>query len=242
MFESQPLSIEFWNRLLSRLEADFLARRQSLRALLTPKAATVETLSVVLGQTARMRNQAVAELNNLENLQLLIQAVSSQVRQVSFDVGIPTLEQQISTVRNIISVFEEYMCGLPSRVIDEEDINHAATQYTALRSSGTGEAATTERQRLRSITRELRVFGSEDSGEYETSTRNMQTTLDQWDADLQSLRVSTLLSVRVTPELAELLSSFGVAVYEMALPPAEEGGNSKQPEETVETATEGAVA
>lgn len=218
MFESQQLSIEFWLRLQGRLTQEFDARGQALKQLLATKPATVDTLTLVLDQAARAREQAYEELNNLELLQALIQLVSTQLRYASFDAGIPEMEQRIEGMRKVIALFSETMCGLPTRIPAEEDLKHAATQMNSLRSAGTGEAVSAERQRLRAMTRDIQVMGLEEGAGYEKAVRSMQTTLDQWEADLQTRRVSTLLSVRVSEELARILASFGVSVQPIEEP------------------------
>lgn len=228
-YVSQPMSLEFWHRLQGRLKAEFQAKKQALAVLLQPIPATVDTAALALDQAAANRKQVLIELGRLENLQLLSQAIAHQIQRVAMEVGINSYELRLETMRNLAEVYTTHLCGLPSRLAPEQDIRLAAEQYAALRVGGSAEAAMTERARLRALTRDIRVMGAEDAGAYESSVRSSQTTIDNWDAELQSLRVSTQVQLRLDDSLAQLLVEFGVQVEEVVPPPVEAPVDTAEP-------------
>jgi hypothetical protein len=70
------------------------------------------------------------------------------------------------------------------------------------------------------MTNQLPVVGAEDTVEHERALRTLQSNVDQKDAELQNLKVSTRMSLRVPDELAALVQSFGVQMFEDTPPPA----------------------
>lgn len=219
-FSSKPLPLEFWTRLEARLAADYQDQCARLRDAMLPMPVTVDTGELALQQSAAARDAVFGKVAELENMQLVLMILSGQVRKVSFRAQIPDAEAHIACLRNMAALFGEVITGLPRREPRELELRSVLTQYNALRNAGTGEITMSERARLRGMTIELPIVGMEDAVDHERALRSLQSNIDQLDAELQNLRVSTLMSLRVPPELASLVQSFGVDMWQDEAPAA----------------------
>lgn len=209
-YRSRPLPLDFWVRLLARLNAEFETKRTALTVLMRPKSATVDSAHLVTNQVSLARQGVFDGLHYLEQLQALMLTLANQSRLELFKAGILDLDQRIACLQNVVAMFRETMCGLPSRTAIEQELQHAVAQYDLMQHAGHSEAINAERQRLCAVIREMPVVGSEDSAGYEVAVRTLQTSIDQMEADRQHLNVSTLLSMHVPGHLASLLAMYGV--------------------------------
>lgn len=217
---SNPLPLEFWTRLEVRLAAEYQAQRTRLTDAMVPIPVTVDTGVVALQQAAQARATVFNQVHELENIQMLLMVLGGQVRTVTFRAEIPDIEAHIACLRNMAELFGTALAGLPRRLPREQEINSLLAEYNALRNLGTGEITMQERKRLRDMTIQMPVVGSEDTVEHERALRTLQSTIDQKDAELQNLKVTTRMSLRVPNQLAPLVESFGVQMWEDAHPPA----------------------
>ncbi|HDR9103594.1 TPA: hypothetical protein QDB04_000314 [Burkholderia vietnamiensis] len=223
LYVSQPLPLEFWTRLQARIEAEYRAQRARLAEMLKPCVATVDTGERSLHEGPQARSEALQKVFELEHLQVLLMMLAGQVRTARARAEIPEVEEHIACLRNIAELYETELSGRPRRQPLEHDIQAALLQYGNLRSAGTGEIVLAERQRLRALTIHLPVLGAEDLVNEEAALRKMHARIDQREAELQSLKVSTLVNFSVPENLATLVANFGVdmqPVEEPEQPPA----------------------
>lgn len=212
-YYTKGYSLEFWGRLLNRLEAEFAAGDALLQSLMTPLPASVDSLPLAQAQADANRALVYEALSRLELVQVLLVAVTLGHQDKLAEVGIPQLELQLAARRQIANLFGRHMCGLPRRTLVEQDLHIANERFNALRSAGQGDSINLERQRMRAITRDILVVGQEDAAGYETATRRLQTEIDELDSELQALRVGTVLALELPDEQAAALAEFGVLVY-----------------------------
>ncbi len=211
-FISQPRPLQFWTRLHARMESDYQAQRGRLAEALKPAHATIDTADLVLKRSAQTRSEVFVLLKGLEHTQIVFMILEGQARGATNRAGIPEVEAHIRCLRNIASLFSETFSGAPRRAPVEQDLAGAVTQFNALRNTGTGEMVLTERQRLRALSMSVPVVGAEDIVEQERELRSLQTNIDQLEAELQNLQVTTMLTLRLPDELAQVVANFGVAM------------------------------
>lgn len=211
-YSSTPLPLEFWTRLQNRMQVEYEAQLARLADALKPVPVTVDTGEVALQRAEQTRGEVFALVRELENMQLLFMILGGQVRTATYRASIPDAETHIACLRNIASLFETSLCGQPRRFPLEQELKATLSQYGALRTAGTGEVAMQERQRLRSVTINLPVLGAEDTTEHERALRTLHANIDQQEAELQNLKVTTRMSLRVPDELAALVASFSVTM------------------------------
>lgn len=213
MYHTQPLSIEFWDRLLSRLDAEYESSLGKLSALLKPVTATIDTSAEALQQVKKQREQALALAFDLENLQLLKLAMNSQLRHAIFSTEIPATLAQAEALRKIHGLLTQCFTGLGLRGTVELDMQSASRQFHALRSAGQGESANADRMRLRSLQWELPVIDAEDAQGKESEANSLRTAIDELDIKLQSLRANTFVTLQFPEPQALLLQRlFGLKV------------------------------
>lgn len=224
-YSSQPLPLEVWTRLHVRMAADYQVQLGRLAEALKPMPVTVDTGELALKRSAHERAAVFDLVHELENMQMLFMILGGQVRIATHRAEIPDVEAHIACLRNMATLFETSLCSLPRRTPLEQEVQSALAQYAALRTAGTGEVILSERQRLRSLIIQLPVVGAEDTGNHERALRSLHSQIDQKEAELQHLKVNTMLSLRVPDELARLVESFGVQMHQdlapAALPPAD---------------------
>lgn len=213
-YASQPMSIEFWTRLESRLATHYNVQRARLTEAMQPIQVTVDTGGPALQQSVESRKAVFSQIRELENIQLLLMILSGQVRFVSFQAEIPDLHAHIQCLKQTAEVLDSVLTNLPFRRPREQELNTLLTDYTALRNLGTGEVTMQERSRLRAITIQLPIVGAEDAAADERTLRVLQSSIDEKEAELQNLMVTTKFSLRVPDELASLVMSFGVTMVE----------------------------
>lgn len=228
IYTSNPLPLEFWIRLQTRIEAEFAASRARLPELLAPSPVTIDSGELAIQHVTQNRQEFFARLSELESMQMLLMVLGGQVRIAMFRADIMTVEAHIACLRNVAEVFTEFMSNRPRRIPVEQELLAALQQYNALRSSGNNETVQAERQRLRAFTRDLQVLGAEDIYEYERVLRTLHSNIDQKEAELQNLKVTTLMQLSVPDNLEALVASFGVELFsnEPALLQAPEGTDS----------------
>lgn len=209
-FSTQALPLEVWYRLLGRVQDDYQRRLERLSSALKPVQVTIDTGADSVMGTERSRTELTNMIDGLQSLQLLKLAITSQVNRAAYETPIHSLELRIQCLRNVVHMMETHLSNLPSRIRAEQEIQHLIAQHSALKNAGHGESVMVERQRLRAYTCALPVLGAEDASRYETESRSLQTDIDHLEAELQGLRVSTLLRLQVPETLAEQLGGFGV--------------------------------
>ena len=218
--QSTPMTFDFWSRLKIRLASDSSNRRLRLKEMFEPRKATVDTLTTVLRQTAETRLKIFSELLQLERLEVLLLEISSQLEQALHQYGIPSLDLRINCLTDLVALYEQTMTRLPCRLASEQEMAQAESAYLALKNAGHSEALTIERQRLCGITRNLFVVGQEDSTEYESAVRSLQTQLDQLQGHRQAVMAGTTLTFQMYDEtdvLRPILIEFGVDMFEVAV-------------------------
>lgn len=221
MYITETHSLDFWLRLQARLAAAFDDGSKQLadyRVLAFP--ASIDDAKLMRSRASAAREEALALLRDMVSLRLLRMVVADQVRSVSHDVGLLTLESQMACLRDIVDLYANSVSGLPRRVPADEDLTEFDKRYEALRNAGNGETATAERARLRAQLVSLRVFGKEDGEPYEEEARDTETVLDRMATDMQQLKTSTRFALQVPPESSTLLARFGVRVTEQREEPA----------------------
>jgi hypothetical protein len=194
------------------MESDYQAQRSRLAEALKPAHATIDTAELVLKRSAQTRSEVFVLLKELEHMQIVFMIIEGQTRGATNRAGIPEVEAHIRCLRNIASLFSETFSGAPRRAPVEQDLAGAATQFNLLRNTGTGEMVLTERQRLRALSMSVPVVGAEDIVGHERELRSLQTNIDQLEAELQNLQVTTMLTLRLPDELAQVIANFGVAM------------------------------
>ncbi|KVP75509.1 hypothetical protein WJ96_07320 [Burkholderia ubonensis] len=221
-YTSTPLPLQFWTRLQVRMADEYQAQRDRLAEALKPAPATVDTGDTNLQRSPQARAEVFSLVRELENIQSLLMILGGQVRIATFRAEILDVEAQITCLRNIAQVFEDFLCGLPRRLPLEQELQTALSQYAGLRTAGSGELILAERQRLRALTINLPVLGAEDTIEQERELRTLHSNIDQLEAELQSRKVSTLMALQVPDDLAELVTSFGVKMARDPEPEAQQ--------------------
>lgn len=229
-YVSAPLPLEFWTRLDVRLAAEYQVQCARLTEALEPETVTVDTGELALRQAEQARAAVFTKIVELENMQLLLMILGGQARATAVRAEIPDLEDHIKCLRNMADLYNTKLVGLSRRLPRVQEIQSILAQYGSLRNAGTGEITMAERARLRGLSIELPVLGSEDTVEHERALRALQSNIDQKDAELQNLKVSTLMALRVPDELAGLVESFGVQMSHLVPPaPAVEDPTVSQP-------------
>lgn len=219
-YVSKPLPLEFWTRFEARLAAEYQAQRARLADARAPITATVDTGELALQQVPVARDAVFKQVQALEDMQILLMILGGQARRVAFRAEIPDVEAHIACLRNMADMFSSVLESLPRRVPREMEIRSLLGQYAALRNAGTGEVTMAERARLRSVNVELPIIGVEDALEHERALRALQSNIDQRDAELQNLRVTTLMALNVPADLVELVQSFGIEMWPEEAPTA----------------------
>lgn len=219
--ESRPL--DFWNRLLVRVQREFDQGLTRLPLLSVPLEASTESLPAVLLQVQNNQAAVRALLTDLESLQVLARTLAPQLGRVTFDVGIPYLEQRISAHQRVADMFRLHMCQRPLSQVAAQELSLAATRLEALRTAGQGESISAERNRLRAMVRQIPVISTEDGAPYEAAVRKLDSEIDMMDSELQSLRIGTLVQLRIGAALAPTLVQFGVSASPVELQPPESG-------------------
>lgn len=207
---SQSRSLEFWTRLIARLNAEFDRHLAHVSAACRPREATVDTAALALEQVGRARDEIRAGLGYMEQLQVTILALTGQVSVAAFQAGIQDLDQRILCVSKVVGLFEATMGELPYRQPFEQELEQATAYFQSLRNAGHSDALNAERQRLSAVVRSLPVVGREDGAPYEEALRTMQTSLDELEAERQLRAVSTLLAIQVSEAQAGILRPFGL--------------------------------
>ncbi len=214
-FISKPMPLEFWLRLQVRLESEFQALRSRIPTMLQPVPAAAETVALAQEQADQARAEVFASLSTLENLQMLVLVLRGQLRRALFEVEVPDIESHIACLREVASLYADFMSGLPRRSPAAQELNAAVTQLASQRTAGQTEAVQAERQRLRTMQRELPILGAEDSALYESVLRTMRSEIDQRESELQSIKSTTSMQLTVPDGLAQLLDSYGLEMVEL---------------------------
>lgn len=217
-FASNPLPLEFWLRMQARLDTEFSAQKSRLTEMLKPVPVTVDTGEHAIKQAVQTRQEVFANMQELENIQMLLMVLAGQVRLVSFRAELPDVEAHIKCLRSVAATYTDFLTGLPRRLITEQELNAAVAQYGSLRSAGSNEVAHAERQRLRAFTRDLPVVGIEDTAGYGRSVRSMYSNIDQLEANLQTLKATIQMQLTVPDNLVALVESFGVTMFAIEAP------------------------
>lgn len=212
-YSSKMLPIEFWTRLQSRMEAEFKIRRARLAEAVKPVQVTIDTGELMIARTAAQRAEVFSLMKELEDMQMLFLVLGGQLRRAMYESDILNAEAHIACLRNVASLSDEFMMGQPHRLPVEQEFQVLLAQYAGLRSAGHGESVNAERQRLRAVALTLPVIGAEDTVDYERTVRVLHSDIDQHEASLQNLKVTTQMSLRVPVELVGLVSSFGIQMF-----------------------------
>lgn len=213
--EERPL--DFWNRLLVRIQREFEQGLTRLPLLSTPIEASADSLPSVLAQVQSNQGAVRALLTELENLQVLARVLAPQLGRVTFDAGIPYLEQRISAHQRVADMFRQHMCQRPLSQVSTQELTIAAARLDALRTAGQGESIVAERNRLRAMVRQIPIVSAEDGVLYEAAVRKLDSEIDMMDSELQSLRIGTLVQLRIAAVLAPTLTQFGVGTSPLAV-------------------------
>lgn len=221
MYLSEARSLTFWERFISRV-ADELARCEALLAdKAAPVEASVDGAQKALQRTAQGREEVFALLRRIEQLNLTLLGLRAQREVARHQQGIPNLEYRISSLRDLVQVFERCTSITASRVRAEEDLLETVQRNEELKRLGTGEQVSIERQTLRTLRIVLPVIGPEDVQGYASAVRQLHVAIDQKEAELNALQADTFYEVNVLPECVALMQELGVPVREITpAPPA----------------------
>lgn len=215
MLVSNPMPLEYWLKIQTRLETDYQSLKARLDSKLQPMSATIETLPLMLERTEQARQVVFATLNELQDLQMLMLVLGNQLRQALFDSNCLVQEAELNCLRNMAELYQSFMLGLPQRLPLEQDMQMAATHYHNLRNAGNNDVIQAERLRLINMSRLLVVMGSEDTTEHQTQLRALQFDVDQIEAELQSLKALTRLPMVIPERLAYQMANYGIALEPM---------------------------
>lgn len=207
--EARPL--DFWSRLLVRVQNEFDQGLLRLPQLALPVEATTDSLDAALGQVAHNKGVVQSLLAELEALQVVISTLAPQLDRVTFDVGIPTLSQRIEATKRVADIYRDHMCQRPMRQPITIELTQSAARLESLRTAGQGESVVAERNRLRTLVRQVPVISGEDAVPYETAVRKLDSDIDMMSSDLQALRIGTQVQLQIGEVLAPVLAKFGVA-------------------------------
>lgn len=212
MLVSNPMPLEYWLKIQTRLESDYQSLKARLDSKLQPMSATIETLPLMLERTERARQEVFSILKELQDLQLLMLVLGNQLRQALFDSNCLGHDADLNCLRNTAELYQSFLLGLPERLPLEQDMQMAATHYNNLRNAGNNDVIQAERLRLVNMSRALVVMGSEDTIAYHDQLRALQSDIDKLEAELQSLKALTRLIVVVPDNLAYQMTNYGIAL------------------------------
>lgn len=207
---TRSLSLDFWIRLQSRLDAEFKTKSATLAKLLLPRDATFESAAVELQRTAEDRTSMFEVLQELELIQLFSTELFRQTGKVEFNESIPTLLHQIKSLSALILVYEQHLKGLPLRQRGEDDLRATAAKFAGLVNGGSGEVINADRQRLRGLVVPLFVAGSEEGSSFEQISRILQTLVDEYHSLIMKKRSATLVSLVVPATQVKILNLFDI--------------------------------
>lgn len=237
-YVSQPLPLEFWTRLLVRLEQEFKTRQEELAVLLKPLPTNIDSAAHMLSKAEKARQEAKVLLVELTELQVLQMMLRSQTRTRAYEVQLPEREDYVACLRNISEMQAVNLLPAPRRLLIENDLMVARSGMDAMKNAGVGEMQTAERNRLKNLCFELPVLGAEDVKKELSNLRETRTVIDQQEAELQRLKVSTMMEFIVTDAVAPLLHRFGIQVFARPKPLSEsDSAEATPPEERAEPAS-----
>lgn len=218
MLATKSMPLEYWLKIQTRLETDYQHLKGRLDTKLQPLSATIETLPLMLERTEQARQEVFGTLSELQDLQMLMLVLGNQLRQALFDSNCLMQEAELTCLRTMAELYQSFLLGLPQRLPLEQDMQMAANHYQTLRSAGNNDVIQAERLRLVNMTRSLVVMGSEDTLDYQSQLRALQSDVDKLEAELQSLKALTRLSVAIPESLAYQMSNYGIALEPLVTP------------------------
>lgn len=241
-YTSAPNSIAFWEFMEQRVQAAIKSKQSVLAGVLEPVASSIDTMDKDLQTTANRRKQAGVILGELQRLQTLLFYMQGQLEDQKVVVGLHQLDLHISVLTAYIELLRSVLNTAADREASEGELAHYLDQHERLKPAGNTETAIADRQRLRSYSVVLPVFGHGDVLFYGTEEQNLRTQVDSLKIQRQKLLVGHAFSLVLTDEVAGLMDQFGVAMQAVEPPAVEpqEPAPAAQPADGPAPAEQGA--
>lgn len=221
-YTSAPNSIAFWEFMEQRIQAAIKSKQGVLAGVLEPIASTIDTVAKDVEITANRRKQADINLGELQRLETLLYYVQGQIANQKAAVGLLQLDLQISVLTSYIELLSSVLVTVADREASEAELKHYVGQHERLKSAGNTETAIADRQRLRSYSVVLPVFGHGDVDHYRSEEQRLRTQVDSLKIQRQQLLVGQAYPLVLTDDVASLMAQFGVAMQAIEPPaPAE---------------------
>lgn len=222
MFATAPYPLQLFHSLQERLFAQHAEGTQRLTELLKGVEASVDNYRTILPALSRRREEAIVLLQELDARQFLIATLKAAIRRAELSVHIPDLRDRIAFYENSVSLWNDVLSGLPSRMAPEEQMEGLVTQLESLRSAGSTDTANHQRHALRAIKTEIPPLGREDLNKHRADMDQLHMTLALERAEMQRLLAQTPISLRVQNKgLAVMLEALGLEVFEVSDAPAD---------------------
>ena len=217
---SQPLSLDFCERLIARLDQDFDAKESQLAELALPREATCANYQLIAAQNEELRRSASDLMARQEDL-LSVQSLIRLARdRKAFEEGLVYDEQGMRSLQRTIDMLQRHVTKLPRRQPVEQELANISDQLQQMQRAGHGENVNAERQRLRAITRNLPVMGQEDFSDVASYATRLQAIVDEGMENIRAARLGMKVRVPFPAEryVPQLLTEFGVKFEEVVEP------------------------
>lgn len=211
LFLAGPLALGHWQRIRTRLHAQYEQTLAHLNNFLTREQLTVDSGPHHLQQGEHLRGEARGALQRLDLMLTLDMQLQLELLDAERRSGLTTLGLQLMMLRKLESLLAAHVENLPSRQIAEHRLNEALVQYAGLR-SGSSESIMQERQLLRQVLHDIPVLGAEDVGGFVEYLRTTRALVDDMAAKVDHVSASSLLQLSLPTELAEILRVLGVPI------------------------------
>lgn len=241
-YTSAPNSIAFWEFMEQRVQAAIKSKKGVLISVLEPVASTIDTMAKDFETTAHRRKQTDIHLGELQRLETLLYYMQGQLANQKIAVGLHHLDLQISVLNSYIELLSSVLTRVADRDACEAELKHYLEQHDRLKSAGNTETAIADRQRLRSYSVVVPVFGYGDVASYSAEEQRLRTQVDSLKIQRQQLLVGQAFSLVLTDDVAGVMAQFGVAMQAIE-PPAvapQEPAQKAQPADAPAPAEQGA--
>ncbi len=214
----RPLS--FWTLLQSRVQAELTSQRARVRAATVPVTVTVDSAATSEARVAQAKAVLTSALQRLDALQLLALTLRSQLGGVRHQIGAVFLESRLEHLQDVLNGTAALIADRPSRAAAKQTLAQLQASFASASKPGGGEWAAVERGRVLGQSVELPVFSAEDAAGYDAYVQQVSNEIADLHSELDALQSSTVLALRISPDITGILGELGVAHVVETPPPA----------------------
>lgn len=210
MFVTRPYPLQLFLSIKERLSVQQADGLRRLSELLKGVDVTADSYRSIEPALVRRRGEALALLREQQRLQFLFASLKAAIRSAENAASIPEIQDRIAFYEHAITLWDGYLVEQPSREAREEQVKGLISQLEGLKSSGSSESASHQRQAVRSVTVNVPPVGREDLNEWYSEINQLKMTLELERAELQRLLVQSTLSLRVADGAGDTLLTMGL--------------------------------